>query len=117
MAEVFNLISIMAPLIQTLVSGLALASSVIAQETDYLVDSQILTDPYLYDFPRLGGDGAAQFPMRTCHGFQLEEATVDQIQTELANGTFTSVELLKCYMDRVYQTQPYLKYVYVESVS
>ncbi|KGO41805.1 Amidase [Penicillium expansum] len=98
----------MAPLIQTLVSGLALASSVIAQETDYLVDSQILTDPYLYDFPRLGGDGAAQFPMRTCHGFQLEEATVDQIQTELANGTFTSVELLKCYMDRVYQTQPYL---------
>ncbi|KAK4865748.1 hypothetical protein LT330_009181 [Penicillium expansum] len=98
----------MAPLIQTLVSGLALASSVIAQEVDYLVDSQILTDPYLYDFPRLGGDGAAQFPMRTCHGFQLEEATIDQIQAELANGTFTSVELLKCYMDRVYQTQPYL---------
>ncbi|KAJ5491967.1 Amidase [Penicillium expansum] len=82
----------MAPLIQTLLSGLALASSVIAQEVDYLVDSQILTDPYLYDFLV----------------WALEEATIDQIQAELANGTFTSVELLKCYMDRVYQTQPYL---------
>ncbi|EKV11103.1 Amidase family protein [Penicillium digitatum PHI26] len=98
----------MAPLIQTLVSGLALVNSVVAQESDCLVDSQILTDPYLYDFPRLGGDGAAQFPMRTCHGFQLEEATVDEIQAELTVGNFTSVQLLECYMDRVYQTQPYL---------
>ncbi|KGO78202.1 Amidase [Penicillium italicum] len=98
----------MAPLIQTLVTGLALASSVVAQESDCLVDSQILTDPYLYDFPRLGGDGAAQFPMRTCHGFQLEEATIDQIQAELTAGNFTGVQLLQCYMDRVYQTQPYL---------
>ncbi|KAG0157702.1 hypothetical protein PDIDSM_4887 [Penicillium digitatum] len=96
----------MAPLIQTLVSGLALVNSVVAQESDCLVDSR--SNPYLYDFPRLGGDGAAQFPMRTCHGFQLEEATVDEIQAELTVGNFTSVQLLECYMDRVYQTQPYL---------
>jgi amidase len=100
----------MAPLIQTLVSGLALVSSVVAQ-SDCLVDSQILTDPYKYDFPRLGGDGAAQFAMRPCHGFKLEEATIDQIQAELEIGTFTGVQLLECYMDRVHQTQPYLKYV------
>ncbi|CAG8003898.1 unnamed protein product [Penicillium nalgiovense] len=98
----------MAPLIQTLVSGLALVSSVVAQESDSLVDSQILTDPYLYDFPRLGGDGAAQLAMRPCHGFKLEEATIDQIQAELEVGTFTGVQLLECYMDRVHQTQPYL---------
>ncbi|KAJ5807363.1 hypothetical protein N7447_010819 [Penicillium robsamsonii] len=98
----------MAPLIQTLVSGLALVSSVVAQESDSLVDSQILTDPYLYDFPRLGGEGASQFPMRPCHGFQLEEATIDQIQAQLELGTFTGVQLLECYMDRVHQTQPYL---------
>ncbi|KAJ5250810.1 hypothetical protein N7489_001220 [Penicillium chrysogenum] len=97
----------MAPLIQTLVSGLALVSSVVAQ-SDCLVDSQILTDPYKYDFPRLGGDGAAQFAMRPCHGFKLEEATIDQIQAELEIGTFTGVQLLECYMDRVHQTQPYL---------
>ncbi|KAJ5355912.1 hypothetical protein N7517_010521 [Penicillium concentricum] len=98
----------MAPLIQTLVSGLALVSSAVAQQTDSLVESQILTDPYLYDFPRLGGDGAAQFAMRPCHGFQLEEATIDQIQAQLELGTFTGVQLLECYMDRVHQTQPYL---------
>ncbi|KAJ5496490.1 hypothetical protein N7463_008477 [Penicillium fimorum] len=98
----------MAPLIQTLVSGLALVSSVVGQESDSLVESQILADPYLYDFPRLGGEGASQFAMRPCHGFQLEEATIDQIQAQLELGTFTGVQLLECYMDRVHQTQPYL---------
>jgi len=100
----------MSPLLQTLVSGLALVTSVIGQ-IDSLVDSQILTNPYQYDFPRLGASGAELFPMRRCHGFKLEEATVDQIQERLENGAFTSVELLECYLDRVHQTQPYLKYV------
>lgn len=105
----------MAPLV-TLLSGLALASSVVAlpqsaTETDILVESQILNSPYQYDFPRLGAPGASQFPMRRCQGFKLEEATVDQIQERLANGTFTTVELLACYLDRIHQTQPYLKYV------
>ncbi|CAG8158901.1 unnamed protein product [Penicillium olsonii] len=102
----------MAPLM-TLLSGLALAGAVVAipqpaTDTDYLVESQILNTPYQYDFPRLGAPGASQFPMRRCHGFKLEEATVDQIQERLANGTFSTVELLACYLDRVYQTQPYL---------
>lgn len=111
------IILIMVPLLQTLVSGLALAGSVIAvsqkqhEETDTLVASQILTNPYTYDFPRLGTPGAKLFPMRRCHGFKLEEATVDEIQERLTNGTFTSVELLACYLDRIHQTQPYLKYV------
>ncbi|KAJ5121283.1 uncharacterized protein N7515_009244 [Penicillium bovifimosum] len=106
----------MAPLLQTLVSGLALVSSVVASkgasrprpQVDTLVESQILTDPYAYDFPRLGADGASLFPMRKCHGFTLEEASIDQIQAQLKKGTFTAVELLECYMDRVHQTQPYL---------
>lgn len=102
-------------------SGLALAGSAIAtgrgresehgheQEVDGLVASQILTDPYAYDFPRLGAPGASLFPMRLCHGFKLEEASVDEIQAQLSNGSLTSVQLLECYMDRIYQTQPYLK--------
>ncbi|KAJ6058979.1 uncharacterized protein N7446_008562 [Penicillium canescens] len=104
----------MVPFLQTLVSGLALAGSVIAvpqkqhEETDTLVASQILTNPYTYDFPRLGAPGAKLFAMRRCHGFKLEEATVDEIQERLTNGTFTSVELLACYLDRIHQTQPYL---------
>ncbi|KAJ5107329.1 hypothetical protein N7456_004004 [Penicillium angulare] len=101
----------MSPLLQALVSGLALASSAIAtghHEVDSLVASQILTDPYAYDFPRLGAPGSSQFPMRHCHGFKLEEASVDDIQARLTNGTFTSVQLLECYLDRIAQTQPYL---------
>lgn len=99
-------------------SGLALATSVVARpERDSLVESQILTNPYQYDFPRLGASGAKQFPMRRCHGFKLEEATVDQIQERLENGTFTSVELLECYLDRVHQTQPYLKYATISMLN
>ncbi|KAJ5563268.1 hypothetical protein N7535_008432 [Penicillium sp. DV-2018c] len=102
----------MAPLMQILVSGFALVSSVLASKAapkvDTLVESQILTDPYAHDIPRLGADGASFFAMRKCHGFTLEEASIDQIQAQLENGTFTTVQLLECYMDRVYQTQPYL---------
>lgn len=80
-------------------------------EEDPLVAAQILTDPYAYDFPRLGATGGSLFPMRHCHGFKLEEATVDAIQEQLSKGVFTSVQLLECYLDRIAQTQPYLKYV------
>lgn len=94
-------------------SGLALASSAVAisngQEVDPLVASQILTDPYAYDFPRLGAPGASLFPMRLCHGFKLEEASVDDLQRRMSNGSLSSVQLLDCYLDRIYQTQPYLK--------
>ncbi|KAJ5527500.1 hypothetical protein N7513_011659 [Penicillium frequentans] len=100
----------MSVLLHALVTGLALAGSAVAttQEVDTLVASQILTDPYAYDFPRLGANGSSLFPMRTCHGFQLEEASVDDIQKRLSNGTFTSVQLLECYLNRIAQTQPYL---------
>lgn len=103
----------MSPLLQTIVSGLALACSAIAsghgQEVDTLVASQVLNDPYAFDFPRLGAPGASLFPMRDCHGFKLEEASVDEIQERLSNGSLNSVKLLECYLDRIHQTQPYLK--------
>jgi amidase len=101
----------MSPLLNVLVSGLALAGSAVAtrHEVDSLVASQILTDPYAYDFPRLGANGSSLFPMRHCHGFKLEEASVDDLQERLSNGTFTSVQLLECYLNRIAQTQPYLK--------
>lgn len=103
----------MAPFLHVLVSSLALAGSVFAagqqEELDDLVASQILVDPYVYDFPRLGSAGSTLFPMRRCYGFVLEEASVDDIQAAFANGTFTTVELLECYLDRIQQTQPYLK--------
>lgn len=51
------------------------------------------------------------FPMPLCNGFKLEEATIDQMQAALKNGTLTSVQLVLCYMQRNYQTDDYIKYV------
>lgn len=54
-------------------------------------------------------DSAQLFPMPPCGGFQLEEATIDQMQAAMENGTLTSVQLVTCYMMRTYQTQDYAK--------
>ena len=47
--------------------------------------------------------------MPRCGSFQLEEATIDQIQAAMGNGTLTSVQLVTCYMMRTYQTEDYAK--------
>lgn len=49
------------------------------------------------------------FPMGSCFGFNLHEATIDQMQAAMANGTLSSVQLVSCYMTRQFQTQQYLK--------
>ncbi|RJE21941.1 amidase family [Aspergillus sclerotialis] len=101
----------MAPLFQTIAALAVAVGSAFANnglESDSLVESQILTTPYAHDFPRLGAPGASFFQMRHCHGFKLEEASIDEIQKQLEKGTFTTVGLLECYLDRMYQTQPYL---------
>ena len=96
-----------------LTTGLVLANSVSANTEPYdhdgLVAAQIVTDPYEYDFPALGANGASLFPMRLCNGFKLEEASIDAIQEQLEAGSLTSVDLLQCYLERIYQTQSYLK--------
>lgn len=49
------------------------------------------------------------FPMAKCYGFKLQEASIDEIQTALADGRLTSVQLVQCYMTRMYQTDQYIK--------
>lgn len=49
------------------------------------------------------------FPMPPCGSFQLEEATIDQMQEAMANGTLTSQQLVLCYLVRTYQTEDYIK--------
>lgn len=51
----------------------------------------------------------ALFPMPTCGHFNLEEATIDQMQQAMRNGTLTSQQLVLCYMQRTYQTEEYLR--------
>lgn len=51
------------------------------------------------------------FPMPPCGSFQLEEATIDQMQEAMANGTLTSQQLVLCYLVRTYQTEDYINSV------
>ncbi|KAG8169476.1 hypothetical protein KVR01_000221 [Diaporthe batatas] len=54
-------------------------------------------------------DSVALFPMPPCGTFGLEEASIDQMQAAMANGSLTSQQLVACYMIRTYQTNSYIK--------
>jgi amidase len=76
------------------------------------VIAQTLESPYPYIFPLLQNGSQAdsgQFPMPMCHGFKLEEATIDELQEELSSGRLTSVKLVLCYLRRIYQTDSYIQ--------
>lgn len=60
-------------------------------------------------FPIGQYNGTAElFPMRLCGSFYLEEATIDQMQDAMSNGTLTSQQLVMCYITRTYQTNSYI---------
>ncbi|KAH6649057.1 amidase signature domain-containing protein [Truncatella angustata] len=52
-------------------------------------------------------DTTSFFPMPKCGDFELEEATIDEMQAAMAAGTLTSLQLVICYMLRNYQTEEY----------
>jgi amidase len=81
-------------------AGLAFA----AQDQSFGID---LT-PSLFPSQQ-NADTSHFFPMQKCGSFQLEEATIDQMQAALQDGTLTSVQLVMCYMMRNYQTDDYTK--------
>jgi amidase len=94
-----------------------LSSSIAHKDPNYnasqLVESQTVESPYPYDFPVLQNGSLAdsgRFPMPLCHGFRLEEATIDQLQRELSRGRLTSVQLALCYLQRVYQADGYIRW-------
>ena len=63
-------------------------------------------------FPLEQKAGTAElFPMPLCNGFKLEEATVDQMQAAMERGQITSQQLVICYLQRMYQTESYIKCV------
>jgi amidase len=77
------------------------------------VDSQTFNSPYPYEFPLLqnGSRGdSGQFPMPKCYGFQLEEATIDQVQHTMSKGMLTSVQIVSCYLKRIQQVDEYIRY-------
>lgn len=69
-----------------------------------------LQGPFPYVFPDLAHDPADRFPMPHCNGMVLEEATIDELQEAMKRGQLTSVAIVMCYLQRVYQTDEYIKY-------
>lgn len=60
-------------------------------------------------FPKANG-GIDLFPMATCNGVRIEEASIDDLQSALEDGQLTSVQLLWCYLERIHQVDEYLQY-------
>ncbi len=100
--------------VTSIVAGISAAEESTPQSSthnaSYLVSSQTLEAPFPYYFPNVE-DPTALFPMLPCDGFTLEEATIDQLQDAMSNGRLTSSRLLLCYLQRIYQTDDYIKYV------
>lgn len=71
---------------------------------------QTLEAPFPYEFPE--ENRIDLFPMPKCNGVTLEDATIDQMQDAMNAGLLTTSQIVLCYMQRVYQTDMYLEYVY-----
>ena len=111
-------VGIMLPVAFLAVAGIALnvfhtsAHKIPRYNSSQTVETQTLESPYPYIFPLLQNGSQAdsgQFPMPMCHGFKLEEATIDELQEELSSGRLTSVKLVLCYLRRIYQTDSYIQ--------
>lgn len=72
-----------------------------------MASSQLLANPFPYEFPDLLAKSL--FPMESCHGVTLEEATVDELQNYMTKGILTSVKIVECYLRRKLQVDQYLK--------
>ncbi|KAF1980052.1 amidase signature enzyme [Bimuria novae-zelandiae CBS 107.79] len=90
---------------------LASCTIALAQNASILAIDPLQT-PYPYEFPLMyNADTPDLFPMPQCHGITLEEATIDQLQGYLSDGSLTSAQLLGCYVDRMRQVDEYINSV------
>ncbi|KAF9695574.1 hypothetical protein EKO04_006602 [Ascochyta lentis] len=78
------------------------------QNASTILNVNPLQQPYPYYFPPQDAAGTpALFPIPKCQGITLEEATIDQLSSYMRNGTLTSVQLLRCYLQRAQQVDEY----------
>ncbi|KAH8820803.1 amidase signature domain-containing protein [Xylogone sp. PMI_703] len=90
----------------------AIASGGENPHDNFSIQDQNLEFPFPYYFPQLQNGSNAdsgQFPMPLCNGFKLEEATIDQLQSEMKHGKLTSVDIIGCYLRRIHQTDQFLR--------
>lgn len=90
---------------------LAVAPVVLGQFAAYLDYTVFAEANSSAIFPLLQNNGSAElFPMPACGSFILEEATIDDMQAAMSNGTLSSVQICLCYLQRNFQTNSYIKY-------
>ena len=89
-----------------------LAPTTISYRFPNAVTAETLSTPFPYYFPILGQNAADLFPMPDCNGFVLEEATIDQLQDVMGKGQLTSLQIALCYLQRIQQTDEYIKYAF-----
>lgn len=100
----------------TLTYILSAAPSLIHAETSGgvagVLDIDPLQHPFPYYFPSTNvSKGLELFPIPTCGGIVLEEATIDQLQSYMTEGHLTCLELLRCCLQRVRQVDSYINSV------
>ncbi|KAL9115075.1 MAG: hypothetical protein Q9227_000869 [Pyrenula ochraceoflavens] len=72
------------------------------------ITSQLLEEPFPFDYPNVNAAPESLFPMASCRNFTLAEATIDQLQSAMSQGQLTAVDIVDCYIERVEQTNGYL---------
>ena len=96
-------------LVITIISTVALSISNQSINDTNFADSQHLSNPFPYFFPEVMAPSSQLFAMPLCYGFKLEEASIDDLQKAMSNGSLTSVQIVTCYMQRAFQTGEYIK--------
>lgn len=94
-----------------------LAPTITSHFLPNVATAETLTTPFPYYFPNLGQSATDLFPMPDCNGFVLEEATIDQLQDVMGKGQLTSLQIALCYLQRIQQTDQYIKYAFKPSIS
>ena len=90
------------------VLGLAFGAGA-QQNASNVLNIDPLQQPFPYYFPpQDAANSSALFPMPTCQGITLEEATIDQLQGYMGNGLLTAAQLLRCSLRRIQQIDHYV---------
>ncbi|KAH8901440.1 amidase signature enzyme [Thozetella sp. PMI_491] len=92
----------------TLLVAIILKAAIATADSQAIITTSF-TPPLIPLEQNAGSDSL--FPMPPCGSFRLEEATIDQMQAAMAGGSLTSVQLVMCYMLRVYQTEEFINAV------
>lgn len=72
--------------------------------SDPAIEQVVNTTTFVY--PQ--AESSEVFPMSSCRGITLEDATIDQLQGYFNEGVLTSEDVVRCYMDRYFQINPYV---------